>query len=533
VQVLLAALDDPDGFLRYKAVAALEHLRRDHPTLAIDAVVVERQVLAEASRAFGALTLYVNLFETGGVRPTCLLARALEEKRQRSMQRLFQLLALIHPPADSGAGAASLRSSDARQKSGGLEYLDNLLKGELRRRVMLLVDEMPTDERVRRGNVMYKTRSRDVEDTLAQLVHDDNQVISATAILLIEERQLWSLTDDLDHVLAQRDARDWYVFEAASWALAASRMPAERRRQLWQEPLPAVVLVDRLRQLPLFDFTSVDELFRIAALGAQVRHEAKRTIYERGVMPPNLQFLLDGSLEASGERGSSQIAPPAPLAFEEVLEGRPMRASIRTIEPAICLSITTEQFLTLLAENVELAEGIFRWLIEGHETLARRVRLHGDLSPEVQRKVAAGLQPVDRVVLLQESPLLASATGTQLLRLAAIALTMSFKAKQDLAPALRDHFFVVLSGTVSVTRAGQTAEAADVGDTLGMYQALSGKPVDATVTAVTDGTALRFSSRDVFDVLADETALLQAIFSGLLGAATATRPVPPQPIAVA
>ena len=103
---------------------------------------------------------------------------------------------------------------------------------------MVMVEDMPADERVRRGNAIFKTRARDVEDTVAQLVHDDDQVIAAAAIQLVEQRQMWTLSDDLEHALAHRDPHDWYVFEAASWALAAKRMPAERRRSLWLEPLP-------------------------------------------------------------------------------------------------------------------------------------------------------------------------------------------------------------------------------------------------------------------------------------------------------
>ena len=90
--------------------------------------------------------------------------------------------------------------------------------------------------------------------------------IAAAAVALVGKLGMWSLRDDLEHVLAHREAQDWSVFEAASWALAASRMPAEKRRELWQEPLPAVELADRLRVLPLFAFTSVDELFRIGAV---------------------------------------------------------------------------------------------------------------------------------------------------------------------------------------------------------------------------------------------------------------------------
>ena len=364
----------------------------------------------------------------GGVNAGSLLARALEERRLRATDRVFRLLGLVHSSSDIAAVSVALRTTEGRQRSGALELLDNMLGGEVRRRVMLLVEDMPAEERVRKGNVIYKTRPRDLEDTVAQLVHDDNQVVASAAILLIEERQLWSLADDLEHVLGHRDVRHWLVFEAASWALAASRMPEERRRQLWQEPLPAVVLVDRLRRLPLFDFTSVDELFRVVELGKQVRHETGRLIYERGASAGTLQFILDGRVVETGSEGEQVLDAPAPLAFHEILEGHPMRGSVRALEPTISLSITTEHFLSLLAENVELAEGIMRWIIDTQGDLQERVVQHGELSPEVQRKVAEGLQPVDRVLMLQASPLLGQATAAQLLRLAACARPLTLKA---------------------------------------------------------------------------------------------------------
>jgi CRP-like cAMP-binding protein len=308
-------------------------------------------------------------------------------------------------------------------------------------------------------------------------------------------------------------------------------MPPERRRQLWKEPLPTVVLVDILRRLPLFDFTSVDELFRIAALGAQVRHEAGRILYARGTAPSTLQFVLDGHVEVAPESGHPERrTAPAPLAFEEILEGHPMHGTVRALEPTICLSIATEAFLSLLAENVELAEGMMRWLIESRAELAAEVLLPGELAPEMQRKAAAGLQAIDRVLLLQGSPLLKHASGNQLLRLAACARPVTLKAGVDpLANLIEPSMLVVLTGTVAVTRADGTKQTADSGDTIGMYQALSGKPLGATLAADGEGTALRFTRTDLFDVLADETALIQSVFAGLLRAAE-SRTREPQPV---
>ena len=159
---------------------------------------------------------------------------------------------------------------------------------------MPVLEDLPLEEKVRRGNVLLKTRPRDVEETLLQLINDDDQVVAAAAIDVVRQQQMWALADDIEHVLAHRDVRDWYVFEAASWALAEQRMPAERRRELWLEPLPAAELAGRLRALPLFASVSVDELFRIAGASRQVRHDPGSVLLKEGTVPTSLHLLLDG-----------------------------------------------------------------------------------------------------------------------------------------------------------------------------------------------------------------------------------------------
>ena len=170
----------------------------------------------------------------------------------RLRNRIFKLLTLLYPPVDIDAARWTLEHGDARGRSGASEYLDNILSSPLRKQVLPVLEDMPRDERVRRGNVILKTRPRDVEETLLQLINDDDPVTAAVAIDVVRAQKMWSLADDVEHVLAHRDVKDWYVFEAASWALAEQRMPAERRRELWLEPLPAAELAGRLRRLPLF-----------------------------------------------------------------------------------------------------------------------------------------------------------------------------------------------------------------------------------------------------------------------------------------
>jgi ATP/ADP translocase/HEAT repeat protein/CRP-like cAMP-binding protein len=518
MDVLASALEDADGFVRFKAVAAIERLRRTAPQLAIDRAVIERQILHETTRAFGALTLHHNLFALKSLDAASLLGQALTEKHQRAIDRMFRLLGLLYSAEDINAVRTALDTSDTRLRSGAIEYLDNLLQSTIRRRVMVLIEDMPAAERVRRGNVVFNTRARDVEDTVAQLVHDEDQVIAAAAIQLVEQRQMWTLAGDLEHALAHRDARDWYVFEAASWALAARRMPAERRRALWLEPLPAVELANRLRTVPLFAFASVNELFRIAQLGRQVRYEPGRVLYEAGRSVDTIQFLLDGRVAAARPGGDTkEIAAPNVVGFEAVIEGSPAQKTIKAVDTTVCLALTTDEFLSLLSENVEIAQGIFRLMVERRAGPGWQTVMHGSIPPSLTDKIAGGtLQPVDSILLLQSSPLLARATAAQLVGLTAIARPVPLLVGADPLAGPDTSTLVVLSGSMRLERDGAETEIAGPGDVIGIYETLGGVSVAVRGEVISAGQGLRFYRSDVIDVLADDVGLLRGIFSGLL-----------------
>ena len=516
VSALLAALEDPDGFLKFKAVSALERIRKSHPDLPIDADIVTRHVTAEAGRAFSALTLHHNLFVAGGLDAGSLLARSLTEKHSRRVGRTFQLLGLINTPSDIAAVRHSLNDADFKVRSRAIEYLDNLLTGDVRKRVMILVEDMPQDERIRKGNSLYRTRLRDVEDTVAQLLHDDDESIAAAAVLMVEARAMWSLADDLEHILANRDVKDQHVFEAASWALAAHRMPPDQRNALWQEPLPSVELADRLRKLELFEYTQVNELFRLARLGRQVRHEGGRPLYQRGAMPRTVQFLLDGTVRSATPQSVTAIAAPAALGCEEVLEGSPMASSVTSAGRVITLVLTNDEFLALLSENVELAEGLFRLLIQSHQLNVGHTLIQGQVAPELKARITTDVQPVDRLLLLQSSPLLAHATAAQLWRLSAIARPLTLAANSE--PIKRGGeaaILIVLSGSINVEAEGKV-EMATPGDVIGMYETLGGSPLGAGLTVTERATVLRLERDALFELLADHTDLLQGVFSILL-----------------
>jgi CRP-like cAMP-binding protein len=441
-----------------------------------------------------------------------LLARALADKQARSTDRTFRLLGLIYPYKDIKSARFALEHGSGRDRASASEYLDNVVTGAMRKRVILLAEDMPHEERVKKAHALFRTRRRDVDDTLAQMIHDDDQVLAAAAVHMAADRGIGALADDIEFVLTHRDPRDWYVFEAASWALAGTRMPAAERRMQWLEPLPAAEAANRLREIPLFAHVSVDDLFLIAASGRHMRHEPGRTLCATGRVPDALHLLIDGEVSIEG---SGVVRAPAAVAAEEMLGARPVSADIRATDLAITLSLPLEDLLTLLSNNIELAQGLFRILMDRAQAAGNDVRVLPALTPPEAGRPGESMPAVKRALILRSSPLFARASSEQLLAVGSIARQMPLMAGETLPAADTPGLYVVVSGTLVVESDGSAPRSAGPGDTVGAYPTLTGAAATDRITAGTAGEALRLDREALFELLANHVDLLQLMIGAV------------------
>ena len=82
------------------------------------------------------------------------------------------------------------------------------------------------------------------------------------------------------------------------------------------------------------------------------------------------------------------------LAFQEVLEERPMAESVRTTDMSVCLTLTSEEIQALLADNSDLVPGLFQMLCRDSQAGRSRgergsnaaVRFAGQRQPEFRSK---------------------------------------------------------------------------------------------------------------------------------------------------
>jgi len=504
MDALTRALEDPDRFVRFKSIMAVEHLHRHHRVLTFPAAVIERLVLQEALRYYDYLCERHDLSRDGRAQGT-LLVRALDEKLERAKDVLYRLLGLLYDSDHVAAARYTIEQGDARSRAAAVEYLDQLLKGAVRKRVLPILEETSEARRLAHAYVALRTRPRELEDTLARVLHEDDPVLSAAAIHFIAQHRLWALAGDLEYLL--HGSTDAHVCEAADWALrirSNGHLPES-------EPLTIVELAHRVRMSPLFEFVSVDELFRIAAAGEESRHPAGRELFHPGVAPDHMEFLIEGAVRIIQPSGTtSEIEAPAVLGLEDVLQGAPPTVTIRAAEPVVCFRIGAAELMTMVSGNALLAQSLFKMLLA---RVTWQNAAHSAFHPTAPGSL---LRPVDQALMLREHPLMARATPAQLLALIEMAAEVPLTAGTVLIersgpPAM----FQVVEGELRL----ETADGAAVvlpGMTVGLAETLSGSAASARAVVTRSGRALRLDRDDLFAVLTDHVDLMQGVFSEVL-----------------
>jgi CRP-like cAMP-binding protein len=311
---------------------------------------------------------------------------------------------------------------------------------------------------------------------------------------------------------------DWYVFEAASWTLAEMRMAADRRRELWLEPLPAAELAATLRRLPLFASVSVDELFRIAGTARQIRHEKGAVLLHEGTVPEQTHLLLDGRVTATSRDSAPQtIDAPAALGFADALQGLPMGETLRTTDVAVTLALTGDELRTLLSDNTELVTGLFETLADRCESAEGRPLQATGAGAEFEQLAERGLTLVEKILALQRVPLFARVSADEMPHLASIAETVTMTTGSPLfsasAPAA---IWIVLSGEVSLEETAQGQQVvARAGDVIGSLATMAGRPLGRAADVLRSGLALRVNHDALLDALSSNPELLRQMFAGM------------------
>ncbi len=138
VNILLNALFDYDGLVRYRAIRALDKLRLVDPGLRFHPDKIVCRIREDGEQAKWFQQARAALYPQDGSKD--LLLQLFKDKVERGKDRVFRLLALLLPPRAAIGSILVFREGDRLAVAKVTELLDNLLPGKLRDVVLPLVE---------------------------------------------------------------------------------------------------------------------------------------------------------------------------------------------------------------------------------------------------------------------------------------------------------------------------------------------------------------------------------------------------------
>jgi HEAT repeat protein len=195
-EVLFESLLHGDALLRHRVVTALNQLRSLHPQLRFDPEAVEMLLLAEIMGHYRSYQVLGALGDMSEEQPVVV---GLRRSMAKEVERIFRLLGLLASQEDLYSAYVGLQSGDMVVRSNALEFLEQVLRPQLRSLVVPLVDGQVTQkERIDLANRLVGAPVESVEQALGALLGSEDSWLKACAAYAVGNLQMEALHSELD-----------------------------------------------------------------------------------------------------------------------------------------------------------------------------------------------------------------------------------------------------------------------------------------------------------------------------------------------
>ncbi len=223
--VLANSLIQSDPGLRFDVLKALNKLRRREPALVPPSPEFEDILQAELMgyyRSFQILAAVDPRASTSLRIPASegLLTRALRERMDHELERIFRLLALLYPPRDIHNAFVGLTSTRAQLQANALEVLEHLLRPELYRLLAYVLDtEITLQQKLSFAQQLCRITVGSKAEALRILLHSEDRWLRVCALHAVGDWRLAELGADLRQM-----ARDTDPLLEETWKWANARL---------------------------------------------------------------------------------------------------------------------------------------------------------------------------------------------------------------------------------------------------------------------------------------------------------------------
>jgi AAA family ATP:ADP antiporter len=196
---LVEQLLDGDASFRLRVLTALTSLHRAHPELNSDTQLLEMALAAEILGHYRSYQILEKLGTLTAGDEQQPVAHALSESMKQEMERIFRLLELLYPRHDFSSAYIGLQSKSMTVHDNALEFLDTVLKTQLREMLVPLLDgKVSVGERASIAGRLVPVRIDSSEEAAAALVASDDPWLRSCGAYAIGTLGLTALAHELD-----------------------------------------------------------------------------------------------------------------------------------------------------------------------------------------------------------------------------------------------------------------------------------------------------------------------------------------------
>jgi len=130
-----------------------------------------------------------------------------------------------------------------------------------------------------------------------------------------------------------------------------------------------------LQGLDIFTHVTSEDLSYLAAVTEQIEYEEKSLIYKEGTISDAMYVVISGKVQIARDGVEVMIAEPGDaIGTWSLFDDEERVASATTIEKTSVLRIDKEDFLDLLADHVQITQGIFKSIVKRLRSLMSVVK---------------------------------------------------------------------------------------------------------------------------------------------------------------
>ena len=205
LEVLIDGLLQSDVTLRQRVIASLNKLHDLHPEVHIDAQLVELVLAAEIAghyrsyQVLGPLREHLKDDDPG--------LEGFRRSMDQELERIFRLMGLLVPGPGLHDAYVGVRSGNPTVRENALEYLDNVLKPDLRRVLLPLIDSQVTiPERIALANQLVGAPLETAEQAIATLLASEDSWLRSCGAYAVGALRLHNLEPELQKLAEGPDA---------------------------------------------------------------------------------------------------------------------------------------------------------------------------------------------------------------------------------------------------------------------------------------------------------------------------------------